>query len=105
MNPECAANPLPIINFFDHSPIVRVYLSRAELTKLPQETVLRHERAQTELFGKIAQLPGVATVAGKPYEMVVQRAELHPWEEIHQHILDLLFLINLQPAQPTSMKQ
>jgi hypothetical protein len=104
LNPSLSTggDEFPPIHVVEHSKLVRVYLSHAELTQLPIETLHRHEPAQTEIFGKILQLPGVATVIGKPYEVVVQRADLHNWSGIHQKILDLLFLANIELIQPAS---
>lgn len=96
----------PPFGFYDHSGNVRSYLSRAELTKLPVEQLHRYEPAQTPLFKAVLAIPGVVTIIGKPYEILVQKADLYAWEELHPAIMDLIMAANLGPLQPaSSLKQ
>jgi hypothetical protein len=90
------------VGYLDMSASVRVYFSRADLTDCAQETVHRHETAQTKLFTEAAVVPGVVMIVGKPYELVVQKAELYTWAEIHPKLLDLVLAANLGPMQPAS---
>lgn len=103
MNPSLTTGlPTLPVAFYDPSPNVRVYLSRTELTQLPQETVHRHERPQTKLFDQVLALPGIVMLVGKPYELVVQKADLWDFDEIHPKVLDFLLAANLMPMTPIS---
>jgi hypothetical protein len=68
------------------------------------EQVHRFGHAQTELFTQVSQIPGVAMIIGKPYELIVQKAELHSWDadKIHASIMDLLLLVNVGSVSPAS---
>jgi hypothetical protein len=104
LTPNLSSGGLPTlpVAFYDPSPNVRVYLSRTELTQLPQETVHRNEMAHTKLFADVLALPGVAMLVGKPYELVVQKADLWEFDEIHPKVLDFLLAANLIPMTPAS---
>lgn len=90
------------VQFYDAGANIRVYVSRAELTARPIESVHRHETAETKLFADILAHPGVVMVVGKPYELAVQKADLYAWDEIHPRVLDELLAVNLIPMTPIS---
>jgi hypothetical protein len=104
MTPSNAVAGLPTlpVAFYDASANVRVYLSRTELTQAAEEQRRRHEIPQTKLFADILALPGVAMVIGRPYELIVQKADLWDFDEIHPKILDLVLAVNLIPMTPAS---
>jgi hypothetical protein len=93
---------LPFGFYETANPEVRVYLSRAVLTELEAETVSRNGHFLTKLFGDIVQTPGVSMLIGKPYEIMVRKADLYAWEEVHPRVLDYMIAANVTAMPPAS---
>jgi hypothetical protein len=106
VNPSTPGLQTLPFGFYDVNANVRVYVSRAELTTLPIETLHRHETTNTKLFADVLITPGIAAIVGQPYQMVVEKAELWSWDEIHPRVMDHLIAANIVAMPPmTERKQ
>jgi len=107
MNPNLSSGgtEAAVVGFHEADTHVRVYLSRAELTKAPIEQLPRNSGTQTKLFADLLAIPGVAMIVGKPYEVALQKADLYSWEEIHGKVMDLMFSANIGFLECPETKQ
>jgi hypothetical protein len=82
------------------------FASREELTQIPMETAIRHQKVKGELLQTVLRIPGVVGASIRPYDLTVEKADLWSWDEIKPKIWDLLLAVNVPAMTPASeMKQ
>lgn len=84
------------INFTElpDAPSVRVYHSRAVITKEPKEAAQRGGPVVSRLVWEILDIPGVCAITASAYEVALVKAEMYSWDEIHPVIWKILLLAN-----------
>ena len=86
-------------------PHTRIYYSRALLTTLPDEIVARNTQPQTDVAVQLLNIPGVQIVQTSAYSVLIQKAVLYSFDEMHTAITDVLLGYNISAIQPVSNKE
>lgn len=86
-------------------PHTRIYYSRALLTTSPDEIVAKNSQPTADVAAQLLNIPGVQIVQTSAYSVLIQKAALYTFDEMHAAITDVLLGYNITSIQPASDKE